>query len=1141
VAAGHLAASLAARLARHLTFSRLMGQAHERLLLALPSLSFLWRRRTVRPGAVGGQPLRWPAARVVASPTGEPAWAGANAPAWDDIDAGVPREPVDEAPFTSADELTAMAASAADEAASPPAQPAARQSTADGDLTAIHDPAARLAAGVLARHAANWTVLVGEPAVGVPEARDAVEPTDDTAGGEAVADLGWLSEPTWPAAGRDWADPLTALAAPLGPAGRAPWTAPQPVLARLARHHLAAEFLPGRTAPPQRREAAGWLAPAGAVTPDVPPVAARTIAAAAVVTPPLSTAGTLFTPPAWPAGTDDDARPGGAFRGSDPATTSAPDILGPLWPALLRPTASVATALAAAGRFAGSIGRAFSPTSAPGTEPASAVVAGAALTGEADTARAVSPPGLALALRQPLGRAEPGPVTGGSVEPRTAAPLPLPLSPAMPAPGLAGTTLPPPTMTSPAAGGMPATVVVPSPWPAEQEPVLPDRGDERDSVAAAAGASGAALLSPVSRAHVPLVRTSDDPRLISTSWPTHDSPAAGSGSLVPFVLHAPGRAADGPPGATDTAGAREPAPGPRPEGLAPRTPAPGALLPAALAGSLMPAVVARVTDLLRPSGAALPSERMEDEEATALAGAPPVAAGARADGESIVMTTTGVLTSLRPPLALSLQRRPRGGDAAAAAGPHGGSAPSPADERATLLPLGLPLPELPLHAMLLPAPPAATPAPLASLPAARLADGMASAAWREPALPVEPVVPGDDVVARLVEAALPDTPLAPPLTSWLPAARVWEAVAPRWRARHTPADDLPVTGDTSRLAARLVTTPGLPAAGLASGPWPLAPAATGSVDAASVTATPGTAMAGSGSFVPDAAAPATSDTPLATSDAPLSTSDTPLLTRDTPLAQTLRPILARAAGPQRVAAHQMTASTGTPLPMPVRDRFERLFGTALGDTEIHTDAAAGAATAALGAAAVTVGPRIFFAPGRFQPEEPAGDALLAHELVHVIQQRVGPPRMALKRLDGGSASEELADEPAAEAAEAGVQALHQAGAFAPQALPLARLPAPGMPASGGGESYTHFDLTGPALGTDAAPAIARIASTTYASESATIERAETGGTPDGQAGGEGGSGQGQGQGQDVRKLAQSVYEILKDDLIAERERRGRWL
>jgi Domain of unknown function (DUF4157) len=81
---------------------------------------------------------------------------------------------------------------------------------------------------------------------------------------------------------------------------------------------------------------------------------------------------------------------------------------------------------------------------------------------------------------------------------------------------------------------------------------------------------------------------------------------------------------------------------------------------------------------------------------------------------------------------------------------------------------------------------------------------------------------------------------------------------------------------------------------------------------------------------------------------------------------------------------------GRALDAGVRQRMESVFGSAgggLAGVRIHTEARAGALVQGMAASAVTEGEDIAFAPGRYQPGTPVGDAILAHELAHVIQQR----------------------------------------------------------------------------------------------------------------------------------------------------------
>jgi hypothetical protein len=84
------------------------------------------------------------------------------------------------------------------------------------------------------------------------------------------------------------------------------------------------------------------------------------------------------------------------------------------------------------------------------------------------------------------------------------------------------------------------------------------------------------------------------------------------------------------------------------------------------------------------------------------------------------------------------------------------------------------------------------------------------------------------------------------------------------------------------------------------------------------------------------------------------------------------------------------ATGGTPLTPTARSFFEPRFGLSFAAVRIHSDDAAEQAAGSLGAAAFTVGSDIYFATGRYAPETDAGRRLLAHELTHVAQHRVGP-------------------------------------------------------------------------------------------------------------------------------------------------------
>ncbi len=70
------------------------------------------------------------------------------------------------------------------------------------------------------------------------------------------------------------------------------------------------------------------------------------------------------------------------------------------------------------------------------------------------------------------------------------------------------------------------------------------------------------------------------------------------------------------------------------------------------------------------------------------------------------------------------------------------------------------------------------------------------------------------------------------------------------------------------------------------------------------------------------------------------------------------------------------------------------YGADLSNVRVHRDSTAAQAVGGMGARAVTVGRDIAFAPGQYEPGTPLGDALIAHELAHVVQQSSGGPASA---------------------------------------------------------------------------------------------------------------------------------------------------
>jgi hypothetical protein len=93
-----------------------------------------------------------------------------------------------------------------------------------------------------------------------------------------------------------------------------------------------------------------------------------------------------------------------------------------------------------------------------------------------------------------------------------------------------------------------------------------------------------------------------------------------------------------------------------------------------------------------------------------------------------------------------------------------------------------------------------------------------------------------------------------------------------------------------------------------------------------------------------------------------------------------------------------TLGAGEPLAGGARNRMERALGHDFRAIRVHADDTAATAASDLGAHAFAVGEHVGFAAGQYAPGTLAGDALLAHELAHTVQQ------------SGGAAGPSVADE-----------------------------------------------------------------------------------------------------------------------------------
>lgn len=103
----------------------------------------------------------------------------------------------------------------------------------------------------------------------------------------------------------------------------------------------------------------------------------------------------------------------------------------------------------------------------------------------------------------------------------------------------------------------------------------------------------------------------------------------------------------------------------------------------------------------------------------------------------------------------------------------------------------------------------------------------------------------------------------------------------------------------------------------------------------------------------------------------------------------------------------------------VRERVEVTTGADLSGVRVHDDAAAAVASSALGAKAFTRGNDVYFGAGQHAPGSVDGDRLLAHELVHTVQQRGGATTQTKLEVSQPGDAAELEADRVAEVALAG--------------------------------------------------------------------------------------------------------------------------
>ncbi|MEU4496759.1 DUF4157 domain-containing protein [Streptomyces sp. NPDC023998] len=128
----------------------------------------------------------------------------------------------------------------------------------------------------------------------------------------------------------------------------------------------------------------------------------------------------------------------------------------------------------------------------------------------------------------------------------------------------------------------------------------------------------------------------------------------------------------------------------------------------------------------------------------------------------------------------------------------------------------------------------------------------------------------------------------------------------------------------------------------------------------------------------------------------------------------------------------IVSGAGQPLDLSVRRELEEQLGHDFSRVRLHTDRDAGQLTEMLGADAVAVGQDIFFREGTYRPGTADGQRLLAHELLHTVQNPDGLGALRAGR-DLGAVS--LPQQAMEREAESAAQALVRGEEQAPEVEP----------------------------------------------------------------------------------------------------------
>jgi hypothetical protein len=118
---------------------------------------------------------------------------------------------------------------------------------------------------------------------------------------------------------------------------------------------------------------------------------------------------------------------------------------------------------------------------------------------------------------------------------------------------------------------------------------------------------------------------------------------------------------------------------------------------------------------------------------------------------------------------------------------------------------------------------------------------------------------------------------------------------------------------------------------------------------------------------------------------------------------------------------EVLRTPGHSLDPATRAFFESRLGHDFSRVRIHADGVAASAAQSVGANAFTLGSHIVFGSGRYAPVSESGQRLLAHELVHVMQQGGDPSHAVLRRDDADPPLKEAKKEDATDAVSDGLK------------------------------------------------------------------------------------------------------------------------